>query len=86
MELPYGTMQDAEMKAMRIQDLSDDGLMFLWVTGRAMELGRELFNYWGFVLKTTSNGSLTLKVPLKWSQLLEVVIKRVFTDTKDVMN
>jgi len=48
MELPYGTMQDAEMRAMRIQDLTDDGLMFLWVTGRAMELGRELFKYWGY--------------------------------------
>jgi len=48
MELPYGTMQDQEMRAMRIQDLTDHGLMFLWVTGRAMELGRELFKYWGY--------------------------------------
>ncbi|CAK8696171.1 unnamed protein product [Clavelina lepadiformis] len=48
MELPYGTMQDSEMRALRIQDLSDDGLMFLWVTGRAMELGRELFDCWGY--------------------------------------
>ncbi|XP_078482088.1 N(6)-adenosine-methyltransferase subunit METTL3-like [Ciona intestinalis] len=48
MELPYGTMQDTEMRALRIQDLSDDGLMFLWVTGRAMELGRELFDCWGY--------------------------------------
>nr|XP_039265210.1 N6-adenosine-methyltransferase catalytic subunit-like [Styela clava] len=48
MELPYGTMQDDEMRALRIQDLSDDGLFFLWVTGRAMELGRELFECWGY--------------------------------------
>lgn len=48
MELPYGTMQDDEMRALRVQDLSDDGLMFLWVTGRAMELGRELFDIWGY--------------------------------------
>ena len=48
MELPYGTMQDDEMRALRIQDLSDSGLMFLWVTGRAMELGRELFDIWGY--------------------------------------
>lgn len=34
MELPYGTLQDDEMRALRIQDLSDDGLIFLWVTGR----------------------------------------------------
>ena len=48
MELPYGTMQDDEMRNLRVQDLSDDGLIFLWVTGRAMELGRELFDIWGY--------------------------------------
>lgn len=31
MELPYGTMTDEEMKSMRIKELSDDGLFFLWV-------------------------------------------------------
>jgi len=31
MELPYGTMTDEEMKNMRIKELSDDGLFFLWV-------------------------------------------------------
>ena len=30
------------------KDLSDDGLFFLWVTGRAMELGRELLRLWGY--------------------------------------
>lgn len=48
MELPYGTMKDEEMRNLRIQDLSDDGLFFLWVTGRAMELGRELLRLWGY--------------------------------------
>lgn len=48
MELPYGTMTDEEMKSMRIKELSDDGLFFLWVTGRAMELGRELLRLWGY--------------------------------------
>jgi mRNA (2'-O-methyladenosine-N6-)-methyltransferase len=48
MELPYGTMTDEEMKNMRIKELSDDGLFFLWVTGRAMELGRELLRLWGY--------------------------------------
>lgn len=48
MELPYGTMKDEEMRNMRIKDLSDDGLFFLWVTGRAMELGRELLRLWGY--------------------------------------
>ncbi|CAG8488798.1 11781_t:CDS:10 [Funneliformis mosseae] len=48
MTLPYGTMTDDEMKAMAISDLQDDGLIFLWVTGRAMELGRECLAIWGY--------------------------------------
>lgn len=48
MELPYGTMQDDEMRSLRVHDLSDDGMIFLWVTGRAMELGRELLGCWGY--------------------------------------
>ena len=40
-QLPYGTMTDDEMKAMPIPTLQDEGLLFLWVTGRAMEIGRE---------------------------------------------
>uniref|UniRef100_U9UE94 mRNA m(6)A methyltransferase n=1 Tax=Rhizophagus irregularis (strain DAOM 181602 / DAOM 197198 / MUCL 43194) TaxID=747089 RepID=U9UE94_RHIID len=48
MTLPYGTMTDDEMKAMAIADLQDDGLIFLWVTGRAMELGRECLSIWGY--------------------------------------
>lgn len=41
MELPYGTMADDEMRNLNVPVLQDDGLIFLWVTGRAMELGRE---------------------------------------------
>ena len=41
MELPYGTMADDEMKKLDIPSLQDEGYIFLWVTGRAMELGRE---------------------------------------------
>ncbi|CAG8553929.1 6752_t:CDS:10, partial [Acaulospora morrowiae] len=48
MTLPYGTMTDDEMKAMAISDLQDEGLLFLWVTGRAMELGRECLTIWGY--------------------------------------
>lgn len=40
-ELPYGTMADDEMKKLDIPSLQDEGFIFLWVTGRAMELGRE---------------------------------------------
>ena len=48
MDLPYGTMEDKEMLALPIKQLQDDGYMFLWVTGRSMELGRELLNKWGY--------------------------------------
>ena len=48
MELPYGTMSDDEMRKMDIPALQDDGYIFLWVTGRAMELGRELLEIWGY--------------------------------------
>ncbi|KND01520.1 uncharacterized protein SPPG_03319 [Spizellomyces punctatus DAOM BR117] len=48
MNLPYGTMTDDEMKEMPIQDLQDEGFLFLWVTGRAMELGRDCMAIWGY--------------------------------------
>ena len=34
MELPYGTMQDNEMRNLMVPVLQDDGYIFLWVTGR----------------------------------------------------
>lgn len=43
MELPYGTMADDEMRTLNVPSLQTDGLIFLWVTGRAMELGREWY-------------------------------------------
>jgi mRNA (2'-O-methyladenosine-N6-)-methyltransferase len=49
MSLPYGTMTDDEMRAMPIPQLQDEGLLFLWVTGRAMEVGRECMRVWGYV-------------------------------------
>ncbi|KAI0721817.1 MT-A70-domain-containing protein [Cerioporus squamosus] len=48
MSLPYGTMTDDEMRAMPIPTLQDEGLLFLWVTGRAMEIGRECLRVWGY--------------------------------------
>ncbi|XP_013403912.1 N6-adenosine-methyltransferase catalytic subunit [Lingula anatina] len=48
MELPYGTMADDEMRSLPVKCLQDDGYMFLWVTGRAMELGRECLQIWGY--------------------------------------
>ncbi|KAL5726833.1 mRNA (2'-O-methyladenosine-N(6)-)-methyltransferase [Ranunculus cassubicifolius] len=48
MELPYGTMADDEMKNLNVPALQTDGLIFLWVTGRAMELGRDCLEAWGY--------------------------------------
>jgi len=48
MDLPYGTMRDEEMKKLEIEKLSDCGFIFLWVTGRAMELARECLEKWGY--------------------------------------
>ncbi|KAG8931341.1 hypothetical protein FRC02_002848 [Tulasnella sp. 418] len=48
MSLPYGTMTDDEMRAMPIPMLQDEGVLFLWVTGRAMEVGRECLRVWGY--------------------------------------
>ncbi|GAA5821605.1 hypothetical protein JCM11251_000930 [Rhodosporidiobolus azoricus] len=48
-ELPYGTLTDDEMMKMPVGTMQDEGgLLFLWVTGRAMELGRECLNAWGY--------------------------------------
>ena len=47
-KLPYGTLKDKEMKALRVDLFTDEGLCFLWVTGRAMELGRECLEIWGY--------------------------------------
>ena len=52
MELPYGTLSDDEMRQLPIPVLQDEGLIFLWVTGRAMELGREVELHHHYQLKT----------------------------------
>ena len=48
MELPYGTMSDEEMLRLDVPALQDEGYIFLWVTGRAMELGRQCLEQWGY--------------------------------------
>lgn len=49
MSLPYGTMSDDDLRAMPFPQLQEEGYLFLWVTGRAMELGRELLSVWGYI-------------------------------------
>ena len=51
MELPYGTLRDDEMKNLPVKKLQDDGVIFLWVTGRATELARECLEIWGYKRK-----------------------------------
>jgi len=51
MDLPYGTLSDEEMKNLKIGDLQDNGVIFLWVTGRATELARECLELWGYERK-----------------------------------
>ena len=41
-------MSDDEMRNLDIPLLQDEGIIFLWVTGRAMELGRECLSLWGY--------------------------------------
>merc|ERR1712176_1613548 len=48
MELPYGTLTDDEVRNLKVGDIHEDGMIFLWVTGRAMELARECFRIWGY--------------------------------------
>ena len=51
MDLPYGTLRDDEMKNLPVRKLQDDGVIFLWVTGRALELGRDCLELWGYTRK-----------------------------------
>ncbi|WFD19569.1 mRNA (2'-O-methyladenosine-N(6)-)-methyltransferase [Malassezia caprae] len=48
MSLPYGTLSDDDMRALDVPALQGEGLLFLWVTGRSMELGRQLLSQWGY--------------------------------------
>lgn len=47
-DLPYGTMKDDEMVNLNVGCLQDEGVIFVWVTGRAMELARECLAKWGY--------------------------------------
>jgi mRNA (2'-O-methyladenosine-N6-)-methyltransferase len=47
MKLPYRQMSDQDILALPIKDLQDDGVIFLWVTSRALEKGIECLEKWG---------------------------------------
>ena len=48
MDLPYGTMDDNELTRLNVQGIHDEGLIFLWVTSRALETGRAYLAHWGY--------------------------------------
>ena len=43
--------------------LQDDGVIFLWVTGRAMELGRECLDIWGYRFVQVATRSPRISTP-----------------------
>ncbi|KAJ3078920.1 N6-adenosine-methyltransferase subunit mettl3 [Rhizoclosmatium hyalinum] len=49
MQLPYGTLTDDEMIQLNLhRNQKEGGFLFLWVTGRAMELARLCLEMWGY--------------------------------------
>ena len=48
MNLPYQTIGDNHLAGLDIEPLQEEGIIFLWVTGRVMEQGRELLKKWGY--------------------------------------
>ena len=41
-------MSDDEMRSLPMHYLQDEGVLFLWVTSRAMEVGRQCLSLWGY--------------------------------------
>jgi len=48
MALPYGTCKDGELLGLSIDQLQDEGVIFLWVTGRSIDIGRKALVKWGY--------------------------------------
>lgn len=50
MSLPYGTCKDSELLSLPMNELQDEGILFLWVTGRSIEIGRKALAQWGYTV------------------------------------
>ena len=48
MSLPYGTCKDDELLSLPMDELQDEGIIMLWVTGRSIEVGRRALTKWGY--------------------------------------
>jgi N6-adenosine-specific RNA methylase IME4 len=73
LQLPYGTMKDDEMRAMPIPLLQDEGFLFLWVTGRAMEVGRECLEVWGYQRIDEVVWVKTNQVSILWVFIVQIL-------------
>lgn len=51
MNLPYGTCNDTELLNLPLHTIQDEGVLFLWVTGRAIEIGKASLMKWGYKIK-----------------------------------
>jgi hypothetical protein len=81
-------MTDDEMRAMPIPALQDEGMLFLWVTGRAMEVGRECLRVWGYtrvdeVVWVKTNQVSISRLPVFMSTLLTINIYTLSAPTRD---
>ncbi|KAA8897720.1 hypothetical protein TRICI_006683 [Trichomonascus ciferrii] len=48
LQLPYGVVTDDEILSFKIEDIQTEGVFFLWVTGRALDIGRKCLKKWGY--------------------------------------
>lgn len=51
MNLPYGTCNDNELLNLPLHTIQDEGILLLWVTGRAIEIGKASLAKWGYTIK-----------------------------------
>lgn len=49
MKLPYQQLSDEEIAGLDVSSLQDNGLIFLWITNRALEAGIDCLKKWGYV-------------------------------------
>lgn len=48
MQIPSGAITDEEMMDFKIEQIQTEGVFFLWVTGRALDIGRQCLKKWGY--------------------------------------
>uniref|UniRef100_A0A060T8V8 mRNA m(6)A methyltransferase n=1 Tax=Blastobotrys adeninivorans TaxID=409370 RepID=A0A060T8V8_BLAAD len=48
LQLPYGVITDEEILSFQIDKIQTEGVFFLWVTGRALDIGRQCLKKWGY--------------------------------------